>query len=247
MDTGAIHLPGWLSFFQGDPPVLSNMLYRGELDVALVPSAEYARLGDGWFILGDLCVGSSGKVKSVVLLSHVPIERVREVYLTGRSRTSRALLLYILRSHFGLDIVEKELDGDWRDKPSVLLIGDEALYAVKEGLFPYVYDVSELWYSLEGLPFVFAFWCVRGEYLRENRKKVEEVLGLLERARSWSLERLEEVSRRWVEEGGFLSPDETFDYLSSIEYTMEDAHIAGLKRFFERAIGRSVPLRFVSA
>ena len=76
---------------------------------------------------------------------------------------------------------------------------------------------------------------------------MKEVLDLLEKARSWSLERLREVSCKWVEDGGFLSPDETFDYLSSIEYTMKDAHIAGLKRFFERAIGRSVPLRFVSS
>ena len=46
---------------------------------------------------------------------------------------------------------------------ALLLIGDEALQAKKEGVqgFPIVTDLGEEWFEWQGTPFVFARWVVR--------------------------------------------------------------------------------------
>ena len=59
----------------------------GKADIALMPSAMVPTL-KSTNIITDYCIGSSSKVRTVVLLSNVPIERVRRVFLDAHSRTS---------------------------------------------------------------------------------------------------------------------------------------------------------------
>ena len=51
-------------------------LAAGQLDVAMIPSIEYAR-GSGYAIISDACIACDGAVRSVKLYSRVPIERLR--------------------------------------------------------------------------------------------------------------------------------------------------------------------------
>ena len=63
---------------------------------------------------------------------------------------------------------------------AAVVIGDHALkYA---SVFPYVYDLSEEWKKMTGLPFVFAAWVSNGEIdpeislsLREHFKHIEDL------------------------------------------------------------------------
>ena len=66
----------------------------GRADIALMPSAMVPSL-TSTNIITDYCIGSSGKVRTVVLLSNVPINQVRRIYLDAHSRTSVQLCGYL--------------------------------------------------------------------------------------------------------------------------------------------------------
>ena len=58
------------------PSRLADALAAGQLDVAMIPSIEYARQ-PGYAIISDACIACDGAVRSVKLYSRVPIERIR--------------------------------------------------------------------------------------------------------------------------------------------------------------------------
>ncbi len=217
-DVGVVELEDYI-FIREVPSKLSEM----DLDVNLIPVVAL-RERDDYELLGDLCIGATGEVKSVGVFSKVPFEEVKRIYLTKKSRTSRMLLRYILKK-MGLSPVLLELEGPWSDKDAVLLIGDDALLERNKGDFPYFTDLSELWYKMEGLPFVFAVWCVKRDLNRKN-----EILRAFERAREWGLAHLEEVSKAW---GGFLDEREVLEYLKGIDYFLTEDHKKSMDRFFK--------------
>ena len=146
------------------PSRIPDLMRSGEIDVGLIPSIEYQRL-DGVEVIPYLCVASKRRVRSVYLASRTPLEKVRRIAVDANSRTSVALLRIIL-AHRGIrDVVTTErtppLDVMLRDHDAALLIGDAALTARTEGLE--VRDLAAEWFSITGLPFVFAFWAVRAD------------------------------------------------------------------------------------
>ena len=217
-DIGAVELKDFI-FIREVPSKLSEM----DLDVNLIPVVVF-KYRDDYELLGDLCIGATGEVRSVGVFSRVPFEEVDKIYLTKKSKTSRMLLRYILKKK-GLSPQLLELEGSWSDKDAVLLIGDDALLERKKGDFPYFTDLSKLWHEMEGLPFVFAVWCVKKGLNRRG-----EVLSAFERARKWGLEHLEEVSRAW---GGFLDEHEVLEYLKGIDYFLTEDHKKAMDRFFK--------------
>ncbi len=69
------------------PSRLADALAAGRLDVAMIPSIEYAR-GPDYAIISDACIACNGAVRSVKLYSRVPLERLRSLALDEGSRTS---------------------------------------------------------------------------------------------------------------------------------------------------------------
>src|SRR5207237_6386925 len=57
----------------------------------------------------------------------------------------------------------------------LLLIGDEALQAKKDGIpgLPFIADLGEEWYQWQKLPFVFARWAVRHALRQEVKDTIE--------------------------------------------------------------------------
>jgi chorismate dehydratase len=60
----------------GVPTDLARRLLAGEVDVAPIPSIEWARNADRLRLLPRLCVSSEGAVDSIQLISPKPIEEV---------------------------------------------------------------------------------------------------------------------------------------------------------------------------
>ena len=75
----------------GVPTELARMLLDGELDIAPIPSIEYARNADRLRILPRLCVSSEGAVDSIQLVTRLPFGQVRSVAVTPESATSVVL------------------------------------------------------------------------------------------------------------------------------------------------------------
>lgn len=142
------------------PSVCADKLKSGTADIGLIPVAEISGI-PGANILTDFCISCSGKVRTVVLVSHVPIEEVSTIVLDYQSRTSVQLVRILARDYWrinpgwtngGVDYIREEIRGDHAG----VIIGDRVFEAEK--LFPYVYDLGEAWKDLTGLDFVFACW-----------------------------------------------------------------------------------------
>ena len=83
------------------PSRLADALAAGQLDVAMIPSIEYARHG-GYTIVSDACIACDGPVRSVKLYGRVPVEDVHTLALDEGSRTSAALARILLNERFGV-------------------------------------------------------------------------------------------------------------------------------------------------
>src|SRR5260221_1678380 len=112
------------------PSRLADELAAGRLDVALIPSIEYFQRSD-YTIVSDACIACRGPVRSVKLLSRVPLEQIGTLALDEGSRTSAALVRILLHERFGLKPKLLPFPIDARPESIVadalLLIGDRAM------------------------------------------------------------------------------------------------------------------------
>src|SRR5688500_20287578 len=80
----------------GVPTELARALLAGDVDVAPIPSIEWARNADRLVLLPRLCVSSEGAVESIQLVTRVPLEHVRSIAVTPESATSVVLARVLL-------------------------------------------------------------------------------------------------------------------------------------------------------
>ncbi|MBR3292597.1 MAG: menaquinone biosynthesis protein [Bacteroidales bacterium] len=140
------------------PAVSAALLREGKADVGIMPVGALPDL-DNPSIVADYCIGATGPVASVLVVSGRPIEEVDEILLDVDSRTSVLLTRYLCREKWHIaprfeafDFSRETLD----TRRCYLLIGDKAL--LHGGEFRYVYDLASEWIALKQLPFVFACW-----------------------------------------------------------------------------------------
>ncbi len=150
----------------GVPTELSRMLLDGEIDIAPIPSIEYARNADRLRILPRVCVSSEGAVDSIQLVTRLPFGQVRSVAVTPESATSVVLVRILLPK---AEIVPFGMDAD-----ATLLIGDAALRSAFEDPTPH-FDLGRLWLERTGLPMVFAVWAAP-EPVAEGLVELEQAL-----------------------------------------------------------------------
>ena len=144
------------------PSICAEKLKNGAVDVALVPVGALHEIHEPNLISG-FCIGAVREVKTVLLLSRVPVEKIRRVYLDFDSRTSVALVKVLADYHWHIDPEWVSLKPGQSDSgnnfESLVAIGDKT-FELQTG-FPYVYDLAETWINFSGLPFVFAVWVSR--------------------------------------------------------------------------------------
>lgn len=163
------------------PSECARKLVDKAVDFALVPVAVIPELISP-IVISDYCIGSVGAVKTVCILSEVPIERVTGVYLDYHSRTSVELTRILLQEYWQLspELIPAQpgFENLISGNKAGLVIGDRAI--VLKNRFPYHYDLGAIWTEHTGLPFVFAAW-VSNDPLPEdfiNRFNVALKLGI---------------------------------------------------------------------
>jgi len=210
------------------PSRVARRLHAGDVDLGLVPSIEYA-FGD-YAIVPGVAIGSRGKVRSVLLFHHGPLERVRRVALDTSSRSSAALVKVLLRDRLGRNPQYVPMGPSLVDMLAVadaaLLIGDPALDHEGDAVS---LDLGEEWTRATGLPFVFAFWAGRPGAVGAAR--VER----LQSALSAGLGALPEIASRQA--GGDTARAARYEaYLrENIVYRLGEEEQAGLREFYRRA------------
>jgi chorismate dehydratase len=219
----------------GVPTELARALLAGEVDVAPIPSIEWARHADSLRLLPRLCVSSEGAVDSIQLVSPVPLAEIRRVAVTPESATSAVLARVLLP---GTEQVPLGDDADAR-----LLIGDAALRSAFEDPTPH-YDLGRLWLERTGLPMVFAVWAC-ADPPPDGLVDLEDALvDSVRTARAEPEALAHEASDRYGYPAGFLAR-----YFEKLRYRFGPRERAGLFSFLELArdageLGRVPELRF---
>src|SRR5258708_6773295 len=151
------------------PSACARALAAGTADIGIIPAAAYTEIA-GLQILPDVAIASRRAVRSILLVSKVPIEQVRTVALDTSSMTSVALTKVLFEKWLGggktFTPMAPDLDAMLGEHDAVLLIGDPAL-KVDRSRYETL-DLAEEWIRHTGKPFVFAFWAVRKEALVQS-------------------------------------------------------------------------------
>ena len=206
---------------EGVPTELNEMLLDGEIDVAPIPSIEYARNADRLRLLPRLCVSSEGAIDSIQLVTRLSLSQVRSVAVTPESATSVVLVRILLPN---VEIVPFETEAD-----ATLLIGDAALRSAFEDPTPH-FDLGRLWRDRTGLPMVFAVWAAP-EPLVEGLIELEHALVASVRLARSEPDRLaRQTSRTYGYPAGFLAR-----YFEKLRYRFGPRERAGLLTFLELA------------
>jgi len=228
-------------FVLGTPSALNHQLLVGDIDLCPSSSIAYARSADTLRLIPDLSISSVGPVKSVKLFSRVPLEKLdhMRIGLTVESDTSIALLKIIFQKYyrFSNEFVPAAVDGSFavgKSCPAILVIGDTALkWSLK---FPdlYQYDLGELWFSLTGLPFVFALWMMRDDVICKMPEESVRVRADLLDAKRIAVSTVEELASECTEYD-WLGREALLDYWKTISYDLTPWHLEGVTSFFRSA------------
>ena len=218
------------------PSRCAEQLKEGSADIGIIPVAAYTTI-PGLVIVPDVAIAAKNKVRSILLVSKVAIDKIRSVATDDSSRTSAALVEIYLRKFVGTD------PGFTRQKPSLkemlqwhdaaLLIGDPALQARTDGYF--VYDLAEEWKRWTGRPFVFAFWAVRKAAL-QGRDREPNIAQVFQQSRDNGMKHISEIAQDWAPRLG-LSAKLIADYLTqNVDYSLDADNLEGLRLFYKYGV-----------
>lgn len=228
------------------PATIADRLRAGTLDVGLVPSIELARIPDLEVVPG-LAIAATHEVRSVLLVSRVPVGEIESVALDENSRTSAALVRILLAERYGLEPecrpAAADLEAMLAAADAALIIGDPALAVPRDRYV--VLDLAGEWLELTGLPFVFAVWAARGEVAAEV--PVERFVASLETG----LAELDAIVDETAAESGLPTAVVRDYFTRNLRFRVGPAEQAGLAEFLRRAAAHGLapsatPLRFLA-
>ena len=219
------------------PSNCARSLADGTADIGIIPAAAYTEIPD-LLVLPDVAIASRRAVRSILLVSKVPVEQVRTVALDTSSMTSVALTKVLFEKWLGggrtftamAPDIERMLD----EHDAGLLIGDPALMADRARY--HTLDLAEEWIRHTGKPFVFAFWAVRKDALQEAVPSLD-LAAVFQDSRDHGLEpaSLNEIAREWAPRLG-ISEAEVRPYLTeNIHYQLDAGCLEGLRLFYRYA------------
>lgn len=159
------------------PSALSKAAEEGEIDAGPLPIVDYFRMEDRFTRVGQFCIATSQKSRSILFYSKRPIQDLDRatVGVTSETSTTKRLMEVLFANRFHVTPGKYVSLSDPND--AFLLIGDEALrkrYGVPS--YPYRYDFGEEWYRWTQMPFVFALWVIRKDMGERAASYLENVL-----------------------------------------------------------------------
>ena len=232
-----------LDILRASPAQLNGRLEAKNLDVSGVSSITYARHADDLLVLPDVCIASDGDVRSVLLVSRVPAEKIENarVLLSDKSASSHALLKIILRRAYDAapQYETRALvpsDPVPEGAAAALFIGDDALelyHHPPEGI--YIYDLACEWKRMTGARMVFGIWAAARAFASAHPEELRMVHARIAAAfRSWN--RVKEAAITEVLADGRFTRTELQEYLgSAVVWQLDAATLAGLRLFYEYA------------
>jgi chorismate dehydratase len=219
------------------PSACARALEAGTSDVGIIPAAAYAQV-PGLMVLPGVAIASRRPVRSILLVSRVPVDQIRTVALDTSSMTSVALTKILFEKWLGggrtFTAMAPNIEEMLAQHDAGLLIGDPALQIDCSRYL--TLDLAEEWIRQTGKPFVFAFWAVRQEALSEAPPS-QDLAENFQQSRDHGLEpaSLESIVSEWAPRLS-ISESTVHSYLTeNIYYYLDAACLEGLQLFYRYA------------
>ena len=219
------------------PSQCAAELAAGSADIGIIPAAAYASI-PGLSILPGVAIASRRQVRSILLVSKVPLDQIRSVALDTSSLTSVALTKVLFAKWWGqgrsFTPMPPDIEKMMAEHDAGLVIGDPALRVDRSRYL--TYDLAEEWIRLTGKPFVFAFWAVRQAALK-NAPPGLDLAAIFQDSRDHGLQpaSLDRIAREWAPRLG-LSETGIRTYLTdNIYYDLDAGCLEGLQLFYRYA------------
>ncbi len=237
------------------PSACARALEAGTADIGIIPAAAYPQVS-GLVVLPGIAIASRRPVRSILLVSRVPVDQIRTVALDTSSMTSVALTKILFEKWLGggrtFTSTPPNLDNMLAAHDAALLIGDPALQIDRSRYL--TLDLAEEWIRHTGKPFVFAFWAIRQQALQEevlrgdSRPRLSaapsdahvhalDLATIFQQSRDHGLEpaNLDQIAREWAPRLA-LSQAAVRSYLTeNIYYYLDPPCLEGLRLFYSYA------------
>jgi len=260
------------------PSQCAEALRTGAADVAIIPAIEYPRIvthGVPLTILPGLAIASKERVRSLLLLSKVPIRQARRIALDRSSRSTQALVKILAAQRWQISPEFVEADPDpgamLANADAALIIGDAALRIaiaaethVTRGpdvewltsgatigipAVPqiHIYDVVKEWWHLTEKPAVLAIWAARNDSFPDNLVPAGLVADFLA-SRDFGLTQIAQIAAEAAREMHLPEKELRLYLEKNIDYTLDQENFQGLQRFWHlsSALGLTGPLQSVA-
>jgi chorismate dehydratase len=219
------------------PSDCARALAEGSADIGIIPAAAYTQI-PGLQVLPEVAIASRRAVRSILLISKVPIEKVRTVALDTSSMTSVALTKILFEKWLGggrtFTPMAPDIDKMLEGHDAGLVIGDPAL-KVDRSRYQAI-DLAEEWIRHTGKPFVFAFWAVRTAALQEADPSLD-LTAVFRDSRDHGLEpaSLNLIAREWAPRLDISESDVRSYLTENIHYQLDTGCLEGLQLFYRYA------------
>ncbi len=202
--------------------LLDNIVDIGLVPVAIIPKLKYSE------IVSDYCIGASAPVRSVILGSFKPLNKIDIINLDYQSRSSVMLTRILAKKFWNIKVKWVDTTNGFENRINIneatVIIGDKALWAEKN--FPYVYDLAEEWIKFTQLPFVFAAWVANKNI---DKTFIKEFNNALDMGISSINNMIEEYDFSYLP--NYIDPK---DYLSrNIDFQFDSGKKKGLELFLK--------------
>jgi chorismate dehydratase len=233
------------------PSACAAALSAGTADIGIIPAAAYTTIPN-LLIVPGVAIASRKAVRSILLISKIPLERVRTVALDSSSITSIALTKILFEKWLGgkrhYANMEPNLDHMLEQHDAALVIGDTALKVDRSRYL--TLDLAQDWRERTGKPFVFAFWVVRRMALQDGTSI--DLANTFQKSRDHGLQRnnLALTAHAWAPRLE-ISESEIHTYLTeNIHFYLDAECLGGLHLFYQYAgecgvLPSAPPLQFL--
>lgn len=209
------------------PSACAEKLISRKADIGLVPVAVIPRL-QAPEIISDFCIGAEGTVRTVLLVSDVPLNQIQTVLLDYQSRTS-VKLVQVLAKYFWkiaprFEHAQPGYESQIRGKRAGVIIGDRTFHLPRA--FAQIFDLAEEWQKFTALPFVFAAWVA-------NKPLAESFKNRFNAATRFGIKHITDVVNEYKKNGGLNGVDLQAYFQENISYSLDEKKKLALKYFLE--------------
>jgi chorismate dehydratase len=242
---GVLHGPqqGLLHLDFDLPAVCAARIQRGEVSGGLIPVVEAQR--QNLQPIGELGIACRGAVRSILLISKVPVREIQTLAMDASSRSSVMLARILLEERYAVDpttlVMTPDLASMLGAADAALIIGDPALrldpdrLRSQQGLV--CLDLGQEWWEHTGLPMVFAIWA--------GRQSQPELAAILEASYAFGRSQLAQIATQHAAQRHISEPLAVEYFTRYIQYEIDAEARQGMELYLKKA--RRMDLRIKEA